>query len=64
MAYGHTNSKGKTYSLHAATRKLKSGKESKLYYFAKEVKEGALDGVPAGYQVVESKTGLLALKRK
>ena len=65
MAYSHTNSKGKTYYLHASTRQLKSGKESKLYYFAKEVKEkGALDGVPAGYQVVESKTGLLALKKK
>jgi hypothetical protein len=64
MAYSHTNSKGKTYYLHAAKRQLKSGKESKLYYFAKEVKEGALEAVPEGYQVVESKSGLLALKRK
>ena len=64
MAYSHTNSKGKTYYLHATKRKLKSGKESSLYFFAKEVKAGALDAVPEGYQVVESKTGLLALKRK
>jgi len=65
MAFCYTNSKGKTYYLHATTRKLKSGKEQKLYYFAKTVKEeGALDAVPEGYQVSETKTGLLVLKRK
>jgi hypothetical protein len=35
-----------------------------MFYFAKEVKEtGALDAVPAGYNVVEMKTGMLVLKR-
>jgi len=28
-------------------------------YFSKEIKEGALDAVPDGYQVVEMKTGML-----
>jgi hypothetical protein len=43
---------------------LKSGKEQTLYFFAKKVKdEGALDAVPAGYQVVESKNGLPVLKK-
>jgi len=64
MAYSHTNSKGKTYYLHSTTRTLKSGKEQTLYFFAKEVKaEGALDAVPAGYVVSETKSGLPVLKR-
>jgi len=63
MAFSFTNSKGKTYYLHAATRILKSGKEHKLYFFAKTVREGALEAVPAGYKVSESKNGLPLLKR-
>ena len=47
MAYSYTNAKGVTYYLHGKKRVLKSGKESTLYYFGKEVKEGALDAVPA-----------------
>lgn len=54
MAYGHTNSKGVTYYLHA---------KGKMFFFSKEIKEGALDSVPAGYHVVEMKTGLPALKK-
>jgi len=34
-----------------------------LFFFAKEVKEGTLDSVPEGYQVVEMKTGLPVLKK-
>ena len=64
MAYSYTNSKGVTYFLHSTTRMLKSGKQQTLYFFAKEVKdEGALDAVPAGYQVSESKNGLPVLKK-
>jgi hypothetical protein len=55
MAYGHTNSKGTTYFLH---------QKGRMFFFAKEVKEGALDAVPAGYDVVEMKTGLPVLKKK
>lgn len=54
MAYSHTNSKGTTYYLHSKGR---------MFFFAREVKEGALDAVPAGYTVVEMKTGMLALKK-
>jgi hypothetical protein len=54
MAYSHTNSKGSTYYLHT---------NGKMFYFSKEIKEGALDAVPDGYQVVEMKTGMLVLKR-
>ena len=54
MAYAHTNSKGSTYYLHSNGR---------MFFFSKEVKENALDAVPAGYNVVEMKTGMLVLKK-
>ena len=63
MAYSHRNSKGVTYYLHSRTRALKSGKEQRLYFFAKTEKEGTLDAVPDGYQVMETKNGLPVLKR-
>ena len=54
MAYSHTNSKGNTYYLHSNGR---------MFFFSKEIKEGALDAVPAGYSVNEMKTGMLVLKK-
>ena len=63
MAYAHTNSKGVTYYLHAKERELKDGRTTRLFYFARDVRDGALDAVPAGYQVVETKTGMLVLKK-
>ena len=64
MAYAFTNSKGVTYYLHTRRQPAASGKERVLYFFSKEVKEGSLDQVPAGYDVVEMKTGLPVLKKK
>lgn len=63
MAYTHTNSKGKTYILHGRTSTTSTGKTRTLYFFAKEEKEDSLDAVPAGYEVSETKTGLLVLKK-
>jgi hypothetical protein len=63
MAYAFTNSKGVTYYLHTKKSKTSTGKERTLFFFAKEVKDGTLDEVPAGYQVVEMKTGLPVLKK-
>ena len=63
MAYAHTNSNGKTNILHSKTTQLKNGREQTIYFFAKEEKEGALDAVPDGYIVSESKNGLPVLKR-
>jgi len=34
-----------------------------MFSFSKEVKENALDALPAGYNVVEMKTGMLVLKK-
>jgi len=53
MAYSHTNSKGNTYYLHSNGR---------MFFFSKEIKDNALDALPAGYNVVEMKTGMLVLK--
>ena len=64
MAFSYKNSRGTTYFLHSTTRTLKNGKEQTLYFFAKTEKEGALNAVPAGYEVSESKNGLPVLKKK
>ena len=63
MAFSFKNSKGVTYILHSKDTVLKSGRTQTLYFFAKEQKEGALDAVPAGYQVAETKNGLPVLKK-
>ena len=65
MAFGYTNSRGNTYILHATkTRTLKSGKQQRLYFFSKTEREGALDAVPDGYEISETKNGLPVLKRE
>lgn len=63
MAFSFTNSKDRTYFLHKRETTLKNGRKQTIYFFAKEVKDGALDAVPAGYVVSESKNGLPVLKK-
>ncbi|MGF1656015.1 MAG: hypothetical protein ACFCU3_03455 [Verrucomicrobiales bacterium] len=65
MAYSVVSKKsGKTYYLHARERELKSGGVTTLYYFAGDVRDNALDALPAGYIVSESeRTGLPMLKK-
>ncbi|MCA9951955.1 MAG: hypothetical protein KDE48_20030 [Anaerolineales bacterium] len=63
MAFSYTNSKDRTYILHARTTTLKNGRQQTIYFFGKEEKEGALDAVPEGYMVSESKNGLPVLKK-
>ena len=63
MAYAHTNSKGNTYYLHRKEVELKGGRKQNLHFFAKDVRDGALDAVPDGYVVSESKNGLPVLKK-
>jgi hypothetical protein len=64
MAYTHTNSKGQTYYLHQRDVTLKGGRVQRIYFFAREVKDGAIDAMPAGMQVVENpRTGLPILKK-
>jgi hypothetical protein len=64
MAFSFTNSKGRKYYLHMKETTLKNGRTQTIYFFAKEVKaEGALNAVPAGYKVSESRNGLPVLKK-
>lgn len=65
MAYKHTNSKGQDYYLHSQTVILRgSGKNQTIYFFSKDVRDGSVDNVPPGYQIVENtRTGLPILKK-
>lgn len=63
MAYSYTNSKGTTYYLHSRETESKGGSKRTLYFFAKEVKDGAMDAVPSGYHVSETANGLPVLKK-
>ena len=64
MAYSATNSKGQTYYLHGKDVVLRGGRKQRIYYFAREEKDAALDAIPEGYIVIENeRTGLLMLKR-
>ena len=65
MSYSVISKKsGKTYFLHSRNQKLKGGQQVMLYYFAGVAGEGAMDGLPAGYEVCENaKTGLPLLKK-
>ena len=64
MAFSYKNSKGRSYILHSRVTTLRNGSKQTIYFFASEAKEGALDAVPQGYEVSESKNGLPVLKRK
>ena len=64
MAYEFTNSKGVKYYLHSKDVILQGGRTQKIFFFARDVRPGALDALPAGYTVVETaKTGMPILKK-
>lgn len=64
MAFSHVNSKGQTYYLHSREVTLKGGRQQRIFFFAREVKDGAIDEMPEGYIVVENtRTGLPILKK-
>jgi hypothetical protein len=64
MAYAFTNSKGVKYYLHSKKVNLKGGREQTIFYFARDVRPGALEAVPVGYKVIETtKTGMPILKK-
>ncbi|MDQ4077670.1 MAG: hypothetical protein M3220_15670 [Chloroflexota bacterium] len=60
MAYSYTNSKGTTYYLHSRDAR---NSNTKLYFFAREEKDGSVDELPEGYEVRETGTGLPVLKK-
>ncbi len=65
MAYSVQSKKsGKTYYLHSRLVTLRGGREQRIFFFAQDVRDGSLDSVPAGYEVMEnSRTGLPMLKK-
>lgn len=64
MAFSFTNKKGVKYYLHSKKVNLKGGREQMIYFFARDIRPGAQDAVPAGYQVIETaKTGMPILKK-
>lgn len=63
-AYSYTNKKGQSYFLHTRQVTLKNGRVQTIYFFARDVRDGSLSQVPAGYQVVETqRTGMPVLKK-
>ena len=63
-AFAYTNSKGQTYYLHTREVTLKNGRVQRIYFFARDIRDGALEAVPAGYEVIETKrTGMPVLKK-
>lgn len=65
MAFSYTNSKGQTYYLHKKMVTLKNGITRPIFFFARDVRAEAVDEVPAGYEVVETKrTGMPVLRKK
>jgi len=65
MAFSYKNSKGVTYYLHFKDVTLRGGMKQRIYFFARDVRDGSLDEVPAGMEVMETKrTGMPVLKKK
>lgn len=65
MAYSVKSKKtGETYFLHTKDVNLRGGRKQTIYYFARTEKAGAIDELPAGYEVMENKrTGLPMLRK-
>jgi hypothetical protein len=65
MAYEFTNSKGTKYYLHYKDVILKGGREQRIYFFARDIRDGSLDAVPDAFKVIETqRTGMPILKKK
>lgn len=63
-AFSYTNAKGQVYYLHTKDVTLKNGRVQTIYFFARDIREGSLEAVPKGYEVMETKrTNMPVLKR-
>ncbi|MBI4175498.1 hypothetical protein HY523_02670 [Candidatus Berkelbacteria bacterium] len=65
MAYSVRSSKtGDEYYLHKRDVTLRGGRRQTIYFFARDVRPGAVDSLPTGYVTMENKrTGLPMLKK-
>ena len=64
MAFAYTNSKGTTYYLHGRKVELNNDHQRTIYFFAKDEREGVLDQVPEGWQVMEGRNALPVLSKE
>ena len=66
MAFSAKSKKsGKMYYLHTKEVTLAGDRKQKIFYFAGESGKGAIDALPAGYEVMENaRTGLPMLRKK
>jgi len=66
MAYSAKSKKsGKIYYLHSKEVKLAGDRKQKIYYFAGDIRNNAIDELPTGYEIIENKrTGLPMLRKK
>jgi hypothetical protein len=65
MAFEYTNKKGMKYYLHSREVSLRGGRKQRIFFFARDIRPGALDSLPDGYLVQETtKTGMPILKKK
>ena len=65
MAFSVKSQKtSETYFLHMRNVTLRGGRKQTIYFFARAIKDGALDALPAGYETMEnSRTGLPMLRK-
>ncbi len=65
MAYSVKSKKtGEAYFLHSKEVTLRGGRKQMIFFFARAQREGVLDDLPAGYEVMEnSRTGLPMLRK-
>jgi len=65
MAFSVQSTKsGQTYYLHSRVVTLRGGRQQKIFFFAREEKDGVLDALPDGYEVMENdRTGLPMLRK-
>ena len=65
MGYSVKSKKtGEQYILHSRDVTLRGGRKQTIYFFARTEKEGVLDDLPSGYEVMEnSRTGLPMLRK-
>ena len=62
--FNYTNAINQVYYLHSKDVTLKNGKKQRIFFFARDIREGSLEAVPAGYKVMEtSRTNMPVLKK-
>lgn len=62
--YTFTNSLGDTYYLHGMIVNLRNGRKQQIYFFSREVREGVMEELPAGFEASETVRSHMPVLRK